>query len=168
MRTPALRHLYASLLLLPLSACDPGESEALEDRITALEDSLATLTEAIGASVDLRPGDGTYEVLRIHAGSLVLTLDSIVAAGTGSRISLRLGNLTSAEIDEVVGFVGWGVPEADGSHVVTERRSRQFTFDQVFAPGAWTAVTFVLDSVPPAAIGFLRFSDARATGIRLQ
>lgn len=167
-----MRVAMSSRFLLPYGlatfiACSPKDAPSTDARIDALEDSVTTLAEALRATVDLKPGDGSFSVLRLDVGSLAISLDSVIASGEGSLLALSVANLTSAEISGIVGTLGWGIPEADGTHSVDERHSRPLNLAQPLAPGAWTRLSLTLDSVPPDNIHFLRLSEASASGIRL-
>lgn len=161
---------YHSLLLFAstcMAACLPKGAESAEARIEALEDSVTILTEALRPSVDLKPGDGSFSVVRLDVGSLAVSLDSVGPYGAGSLLTLSAANLASAEITGLVGTLGWGIPEADGTHAVDERRTRPLALSQGLPPGTWTRVTVTLDSVPPDQIRFIRLSEMSATGLKL-
>lgn len=167
-----MRVAMSSRFVLPFGlatfiACSPKDTPSADQRIDALEDSVTTLAEALRATVDLKPGDGSFSVLRLDVGSLAISLDSVVSNGEGSLLALTVANLTSAEISGIVGTLGWGIPEADGTHSVDERHSRPLNLVQALPPGAWTRLSMTLDSVPPDHIHFLRLSEASASGIRL-
>ena len=159
--------VWLGILAPALLACPQGTDSAV-DRVDALADSLAALSDAVGAQVDLTPGDSAYSVLRIDVGSIALTLDAIAPAGAGSRVTVSIGNLTSAVIDGLEATVSWGTGTADGSDAVIQGQSRRVSIAKPFPSGAWTQTSFVLDGVPPAQIGFLRIAEASATGIRLR
>ena len=148
--------------------CQPQGDDAAGTRLDALGDSLAALSTAVGAEVDLTPGDSAYSVLRIDIGSIAVTLDALAPYGSGSRISMTLGTPTSAGIDGLAATVSWGVPNAGGENSVAQGHSRRLTLAKSLPPGAWTKISFALDSVPPDQIGFLRLSEASATSIRLR
>lgn len=170
MRWPMRSHALIAVLLAVPVGCAPEDTEAedaVQTRLEALEDSISALTEALGASVDLKPGDASFSLLRLDVGSLALVFDTLEPYGAGSRVGLNVGNLTSAQIDEINATVWWGILQADGTHAVAEQRSRSLTLTQALPPGAWTRVSFALDSVPPDQIRFLRISNASATSIRL-
>lgn len=167
MRPIILSGLLVTSTLSFLLACSPKAAGETADRIDALEDSVAILSEALGASVDLKPGDGSFSVLRIDVGSLALTFDSVVAVGAGSLVALSVANLSVAEIDGLVGTLWWGIPEEDGTHAVSERRSKLVNLTEPLAPGSWTRVAISLDAVSPDQIKFLRLSNASATSLKL-
>ncbi len=155
------------LLLTALLGCLGKPDPNLDSRIEALEDSLAILTEAVAATVDLKPGDASFSVLRLDVGSLALNLDSVTPYGQGSLLGFSIANLTSAEIDGLAGTLWWGIPEADGTHPVDERRSHGLILSQPLPAGAWVDVMVSLESVPPQQIGFVRLSQVSATSIRV-
>jgi hypothetical protein len=167
MRLAITARLSLLLVSASLTACSPKDTASTDNRLEALEDSVTMLTEALRASVDLKPGDGSFSVLRLDVGSLAITLDSVRPSGSGSLLSLSVANLTSAEIDGLIGTMGWGVPLTDGTHAVDERRSRPLNLSQPLPPGSWTRISVALDSVPPDQIGFFRLGEASATSLRL-
>ena len=167
--TVLLRFRLPLAIVVPaILGCQPQTDDATTDRLDALSDSLAALSDAVGAEVDLTPGDSAYAVLRIDIGSIAVTLDALAPYGSGSRVSMTLGNLTSAGIDGLAATVSWGIPSSDGENSVVQGHSRRVTLSKSLPPGAWTKVSFALDSVPPNQIGFLRLGEASATSIRLR
>jgi hypothetical protein len=155
-------------MFVPILGCQPQGADAASDRLDALGDSLAALSTALGAEVDLTPGDSAYAVLRIDIGSVAVTLDALAPYGSGSRVTMTLGNLTSAGIDGLAATVSWGIPTSGGENTVPPGHSRRLTLSKSLPPGAWTKVSFALDSIPPDQIGFLRLAEASATSIRLR
>jgi uncharacterized protein DUF3251 len=160
--------LRAAILVPAILGCQPQTDGGASDRLVALGDSLAALSDAVGAEVDLTPGESAYSVLRIDIGSIAVTLDALAPYGSGSRVSMTLGNLTSAGIDGLAATVSWGLPSSAGEHSVVQGHSRRLTLSNSLPSGAWTKVSFALDSVPPDQIGFLRLGEASATSIRLR
>lgn len=167
MRPSITSQLSLLLAVSSLIACSPRDTASADDRLEALEDSVTVLKDALRATVDLKPGDGSFSVLRLDVGSLAITLDSVRSYSGGSILALSVANLTSAEIDGLVGTMGWGIPLSDGTHSVDERRSRPLNLSQPLPPGTWTRISIALDSVPPDQIGFLRLGEASATSLRL-
>ena len=167
MRPLRTRLFPGALFLFTIAACSPPDDDSADERLEALEDSVVVLAEALNATVDLKPGEDAFSVLRMDVGSLAITLDTVAPYDLGSRLELMVGNLTSAQINQLVATIWWGIPQEDGLHAIAERRSRALTLAQPLPPGAWTRVSFALDSVPPEQIGFIRLSNASATSIQL-
>lgn len=159
-------------LLLPifLLACESGPNRHAEPShdIDSLVARVSTLEEQSPSAVVLIPGSGTYEVLHMDLGTLVLTLDTIEATTSGTRIRLRIGNTTSATIEDIDATVFWGPLSVDSIPQVAGNRSKEVEFPGRFRSGAWTPVTVELGGVNPAAIGFLRVAAMSHRGLELK
>jgi uncharacterized protein DUF3251 len=164
------RRLFAWTTCCTLSlACTPSTERAESaSAVDSLDARLATLEDRDETTVDLLPGSGTYEVLRIDLGALAVSLDAIEATPNGSRIRLRIGNVTTATIEDLDATVYWGPIDADSIPVVSQARSKDVSMPGKYRPGAWTPVTFALEGVTPSSIGFLRLAEASHRGLELR
>jgi hypothetical protein len=172
MRTPSAA-LLAGILFLTVActgdevpAADNGSTNA--DQLSDLENRLEALEQVISTSVDLIPGQDSYSVLKIDLGALPISLEEVRVAGDGSEIVLRIGNPTSAGIEDLDAKLYWGAMAADSTPIIDPVKSREIEISKVLAPGRWTTVTVSIPGVPPDAIGFVRLADASHRGIDLR
>jgi hypothetical protein len=177
-----LSRLVNVALVLVVGCGSTGDVAALRNRTDSLEKRLDSLSRAM-TSVDFRqrlhtissdyekvafltPGSDGYSILRADIGTLTVNLVDVQPYANGSRITLKIGNTTSASIDGAKATVEWGsvvngMPENDST------KSRVVTIAEALESGRWTNVRVVLEGAPPAALGFVRIRDVTHSGIRL-
>ena len=124
---------------------------------------MSLLERAATSVVELLPKQQEFYDLRTNYGTLVVGVDSIVAMASGSRVFLDIGNPLSADLIDLVGTFTWGAQDRSP----TPPGTRQVTIRTHIRSGAWTPVSFEIDSVPPSALGNLRIADVYHLGIVL-
>jgi hypothetical protein len=115
----------------------------------------------------LRPGDGGYSRVQGDIGIFTVKLEDIRTYASGSRIKLKIGNLTSATVDGFGATIDWGPEVAYGLPDDAKTHTREVTLSESLEPGKWNFVTLTLEDVPPHEFGFLRVYDVKHRGIRL-
>lgn len=176
-----------ALLLAPclLSGCTEKSQEAaaLQKKTDDLQSQVKALNETVDklerdASLDkfirdsegiayLTPGAEGYSVIDSDIGRFTVQLMNVQAYASGTKVTLRFGNLTSATIDGAKVTIEWGRVDEKGNPKNDEARSREVTFNEALRAGAWTEVPVVLDGVPAQEFGFVRLRDMSHRGIRL-
>lgn len=174
-----------AVTLLCLASCS-GNQEAriavLENRIAELEaqnkkaaDEVRRLTNRVQFSETSRdldgvafltPGDRGYSPLKFDLGYLTVSLEDIQPYANGSKVKLKIGNLTSARINGLKAKLEWGAVDTSGVPK-DEGKSREVSFEEALRSGSWTAVDVVLEAVPPADFGYLRVREVSNRGIGL-
>ena len=139
----------------------------LEKRIKSLEGF--RFDEEITKDTDayLRLTSPGYEVVQTNIGRMTVQLANIEEYASGSRVTLRFGNLTSAIVQGLHATIEWGKVNAKGVPEYPVQHVQQITLSEDLLPGVWTETPVVLDSVPPKELGFVRFKDVTHTGIKL-
>lgn len=178
----SLRFRSLSVLLALVASAGCGTSGEHERRIVALEaklDSLAdsvrmllftqriqALTENADRSAYLTPGAEGYSVVTSDLGPLTVKLEDVQGYANGSRITLRVGNLTGATIDGAKADIEWGPTDQRG-FAQEPTGSKQVRFSESLLPSSWTRVRVVLEGTSPADLGFVRIKDMTHEAIRL-
>jgi hypothetical protein len=139
----------------------------LESKVRALELKQA-FEERWEKAALLTPSDEGYSTIRTDLGILTVSLDDVNAYANGSRVTLKFGNLTSATIDKVRMKVEWGGTDEAGVPQTEIAKSREVTLSNPLQPASWNKATVVLDGTPPTALGFVRVSEVKHSGIRLR
>lgn len=185
------RGVLVPVMSVAIAAC-AGDSQksVVADRLETLEAKLAATTAELSATtkefesfrkrVDLdnavksldqiaflSPGDEGYAVVSMNLGRLAIILDNVQPYANGSRITLRIGNLTSATVTGMQATVEWGSVDSDGRLINESTNSREIAATQDLRPGVWTIVPVVLERTAPADLGFVRVRNVMNTGIRL-
>jgi hypothetical protein len=115
----------------------------------------------------LTPGSDGYSVVRTDLGPVTVSLIDVQPYANGSRVTLKIGNTTSATINGAKATLEWGNVDAKGLPNNENAKSRDVSFTESLTRGSWTTVRVVLDRVPPAALGFVRVKNILHTGISL-
>lgn len=172
-------------LTVLLSACArEAQVTELEKRISAMEGEAKTLRNEINdlkAEASFReslqdwegiaymtPGADGYSLIKTDLGPLTVMLVNIQPYASGSKVTLRFGNLTSATIDGLKGKVEWGSVDKKGVPKNSEAKSRDIALNEALLSGSWTNATIVLEGVPPAELGFVRLRGVGHRGVRLR
>lgn len=115
----------------------------------------------------LTPGESGYSVVQSDLGVITVSLKDIQPYANGSKITLRLGNTTSATINGAQATLDWGSADSAGLPAGAEK-SREVTFAESLPAGAWTDCKIVLEGVPPVQLGYVRVREMKHSGIRLR
>lgn len=172
--------LFTVLLTFATGCADQARVATLEKRTAELESTVKSLKDSVDRldrekSFDqfireaesvayLTPGSEGYSVIQMDLGHMTVMLHNVQAYANGTRITLRLGNLTSATINGAKAKLEWGRVDAKGTPDNDNARSREVSL----RAGAWTEVNVALEGVPPAEFGFVRVREMTHTGIALR
>jgi hypothetical protein len=158
----ATRHLFA---LVAVVGCGTGLRADSDDDLQATVDALGERVDELETihqgAADLTPG-GAYDYVSTEVGQLTLSLDRVIVSESGTRASLTLGNTTAAELHDVEGKVSWGATET------TLSTRRRMLLAKRLAPGAWTRITIVLDTLATGGVGAMRISEVSLGAIALK
>lgn len=137
----------------------------LETRLRDLE--FKDMVRQWDGTAYLTPGGEGYSAVKFDLGILTVQISNIVPYANGSKVTLKLGNTLSAEINGLKASVDWGQVDKAGMPMNETSKTKSVTFPQSLKPGAWNSVSVILDDTPPAAVGFLRLHNVAHTGINL-
>jgi outer membrane murein-binding lipoprotein Lpp len=179
--------LTTALLSALVSACgQDAQVKVLEAQVKVLEaqvKELDTKTNAIQSEVQkislndlikqidgiayLTPGSDGYSVVKSDLGVLIVSLDNIQPYATGSKVTLRFGNLMAATINGLKAKLEWGSLDKKGMPINESAKSREVKFNQDLRSGSWSRADVVLEGIPPTELGFVRVHDVGHTGVSL-
>ena len=167
---------------LALTACGASPQPALERDMNQLKIDIAALKDSLQAvrrsirfdeiwrDLDkiafMTPGSDGYSVIRTDLGPMTVSLENIESYANGSRVTLQVGNITSATINGAKATVEWGRVSSD-SAADNPTKSREVSFRNPLRSGSWNTISVVLEGVPPTELGFVRIRDFTHTGLRL-
>jgi hypothetical protein len=145
------------------------ELDALKEQVTELRQKVnwTEVTEDWDRIAYLTPGDEGYSTVGFDLGTLTVQLTDVKPYANGSKVTLRFGNTLSSSINGLKATIDWGRVKAGGGPDNDSQKSKDASFVQTIRAGAWTAVSIVLEGVPPTELGFVRVSKVSHTGIRL-
>jgi Protein of unknown function (DUF3251) len=173
------RGMLISGLAIASVGCDPGARQrvaALEQEVTQLKQVLneqrqgldterQTLQAFMNAAdaVTLKPTDQGFDALWHDLGVFAVELPFVTATEKGSRVTVRLGNLTAGAVNNVEAKVEWGTdPNAPPP------RSERMFLVRIVPQGGWAETSLDLDGVPPDRLGFVRLSEVRIGSVSLR
>lgn len=169
-------------ICVQLFGCDSAPSEAEADRLAlradvdALKSEIGTIKgeralEKIWDGIEkiafLTPGSDGYSAIAFDLGVLTVQLVDVKPYASGSKITLKFGNVLSASVNGLKAKIDWGKVNENGTALNETTKSKEVTFTETLRHGSWTAVSVVLDGIPPNELGFVRVSGLQHTGIQL-
>jgi hypothetical protein len=170
MRIKIIVVLIVSFLLF--SCADRNDVKKLEKEVADLQATVYQLqwdmtSGKFGSVAYITPGSEDYAIIKSDLGYMVLSLDDVQPYANGCRITLCIGNLTSAQVDGAKAMLEWGSVDDKGMPLNESARLRAISFSQTLHPGAWTNVSVVLEGVPPTDLRFVRLKQFHHTSISL-
>jgi hypothetical protein len=166
--------LAVELAMLP--ACsEPDERayiSALEARIGLLDRRLAAAETRIGVANGVRSAtlivsEKDFGFLPSDVGSLALSVQNVEPYADGSRVSLRVGNTSSATITELGLKLQWGPTGPDGKPDFTASHDGEREFVNIL-PSSWNMRTINLPGTPPNKLGWIDLRSPDVKGISLR
>lgn len=147
--------------------------DSLTDFVTQIkaEAILEKYSAGNSPSASLDPADQGFGVIRTVYGGLTVAIDDIVPLADGSRLTLRIGNLTAADINGGTLKVRYGRRQATGEAFASwdaQLHSTDARFTQVLRSGTWNSVQVTLGGIPPNGIGHVRIEAGELPSISLK
>ena len=174
-----MRGLWLSALAIMSVACDPGARQRvteLEEQVAQLKKSLdeqkqgleteqRTLQDFMNAAdaVTLKPSDQGFAALWHDLGVFAIELPFVTAIEDGSRVTLRIGNMTAGAVNNVEAKVEWGT-DPNAPPVRSERKP----LARLVPQGGWSVITLDLNGVTPEHFGFVRLSEVTIGSVSLR
>jgi hypothetical protein len=156
-----------------------NQIQALDRRLQTLDQVLAAVSKQSSESYGLKlmddlrrtaylnPGMDGYTTIETDVGILTVRLSDVQEYASGSRVTLLLGNLTSAEICGVHAKLEWGKVDEHGSAQSESLHSREITLAQDLLPATWGESQIILEGIAPKELGFVRVMEISHTSIKL-
>lgn len=159
-------NLIALFLAGSLCGCEqPASNEALSARVATLEQELATQKAAVSKldstvftldllshghsrAAGIRPTEPGFELVHTDVLPLVVSFHEIAPLGSGSNVTLSVGNPNTATIKGVALKIiaHWEASE-DGTFKAAVESTYKFPGE--LPPGRWTHVTFPISGMKP-------------------
>ena len=185
MRQYKLFHIiYLAIICLCYSGCQQDKridsvllsQDSLRHQIDSIKDVIGNLnwkqsmnefSQNVEGIAYLTPGSNGYSIIKTDIGLITVSLEDIKPYANGSRITLSIGNLTSATINGAKINIDWGTVNAKGNPNNATQKSKEYAFNKSLNAGAWTVEKIVLEEIPQSELGYVRVYDFKHTGIRL-
>lgn len=158
-------------------ACERPRVEALEREVAQLKQALEeqkkeldTERDAVGHILDagetvtLKPTNQGYDALWHDLGVFAVELSEVTPTLTGSRVKLRVGNVTGATVNNVEAKIEWGQDSEESPAPYSERMS----LGRALPPAAWSEVSLDLEGVPPPQLGYVRITELSIGSVSLR
>lgn len=143
----------------------------LSDRTVGMAAEIDRLTRLVEERTDSQTwvtfdpaADSGYEIANAGSTNVLVTFREVVPHADGSRVTLRVGNLTSAD------FAGGSMLVRYGKRAPTDAtgeayaewfnalESRAIPFTTTLAAGSWTDVSLPMPGTKPDDLGYLALS----------
>lgn len=176
----ALGHA-AAVTALALTGCDNSDAslakvdkfisdtrmDTLERRVGNNETQVAQLRSRSLPVAILTMSDNGYSTANTDLGVITYQMLAIDAQGSGSRVRLRIGNPTAAELTRLDVEGSWGTVDKDGSADFEHEHPFKGTITGSIKPGMWGSGTLPLSGAKPSEVGFVAIEKTRVSAINL-
>jgi hypothetical protein len=125
------------------------------------------LMQSIDRIAYLTPGADGFQTIKTGIGYVTASLEDVKPYANGSKVTVRFGNPTNAELSSIKFKVEWGGVEKDGTPNQPTVRAREVSIIKDFKPGSWTSSELTLEGIAPTELGFVRIREFSAGSIQL-
>jgi hypothetical protein len=115
----------------------------------------------------LTPTDKGYSFLPTNAGPITVEVIEVAPYANGTRVKLRLGNLTNASISKMTAHLRWGASKDGETFSGQPREELRHSFNEILPPGSFHTEVLDLAGVPSSQLGLIEFSYPSVESIRL-
>lgn len=137
--------------------------------------SLDWLLTGKGEEPANEPTEGDLEVMlrevietELTVSTRIADLPRIVAAGDGSKLTMRFGNPTSATINDFGFHAQYGPVDKDDDLIAEEAKEADRKLAIALEPGAWNTATVTLPGVPPTRFARLVLTKTTVPSLSLK
>ena len=165
---PTTRLAIATVSCLVSAACKNDSSEdsvqnariqTLEAKIARLEDDNLSLRIKSNKSIFLMKSDSGFSSMPTDVGNLNFEMIDASQDGAGTRISMRVGNPTTATIKSFEITGSWSSIDKDGNPIGTPHNFVGKTSEQIVS-GRWSVIHFDIAGAKPEDIGQITINEA--------
>jgi len=139
-------------------------AERLLDRLDAANVDRA---QADHNAVVLKPGERGYSTLDVGVGRITIAIDAVKAIEGGARITLQLGNPTTANLSAIRARIQYGENDPPDDSPRDDVRTASFRPATGVPASSWRSFDVDLKGLTPAQIGWVRISDLNVDSISL-
>jgi hypothetical protein len=151
-----------AMLSIIAMGCDSESTSDLRSRLEILENQVRMESQA-----HMKPGGDGYSIIKTDLGILTVNIDDVKPYASGSRVRLKIGNLTSATITGADAKIEYGKLLDNGDPDYSNPRSRKIKISAPLQPGHWNNVSVTLEAIQPTELGWVIFSEFNHSGLRL-
>lgn len=146
---------------------DQGVSTSDFDELKQKVERLEGRLEAADPSAVLKLSNKGFSVIPTDVGRLTLEMKKTEAVGAGTKVTLTIGNPTSAKITEMELFGWWSKVSPAGEIQEPVTFPSPLKIDEDCRPGSWCKGTVILDGVKPADLGALGITSIAISSMTL-
>ena len=147
--------------------------DSVEQRVGSIELNrmLDEMVDDAGKRVVVDPaGDQGFSMIKSKYGPLAFIVNDVSQRADGSEVVLRVGNLTSANINGGKLRIQYG-PRRMQNETYSEWESSlnegTFQFNTTLRSGFWNPVTLTLPGAPPSSLGHIKITIEELPSISL-
>src|SRR3546814_14786050 len=115
----------------------------------------------------LKLGATGYSQIDAGIGVLTFQFTEIAAKGSGSNVSLLIGNPTNAAITDMTIWASWGPLNADGNPDYSKAASGELKIKGEIPGGRWSSHKVMIDGTKPDSPGFMSIAGVLVGHIEL-
>lgn len=162
-----VRNSSAIAILSLVSACQSPRNN-LEERVVSLErQSYAdTLDKSGGTQAFIKIAESSFVMTRADFGNVAVSIENVADYASGSKVTLNLGNTTSASIGGLTAKLTWGKLDSKG-FPVDLKKTKNESFTESLPAGSWKRYEVILPNTSAKEVEFLIVSDFKSSTIEL-
>jgi len=141
-----------------------SELETLRDRVEGLEKRL----RVTDPTAELKLGDKGFSYAISSIGILTFELIKTESFGSGTKATLKIGNITAARISRMELYGFWQKSSASGEPTESTVFPRPLQIDEPCPGGSWCTVTVIIEGVRPVDLGAISITSASIEDIALK
>lgn len=144
--------------------------DSLETTVSALRANVVDLlaSEKRASLAYLSPGDSGFSAVRTPLGVVLFRIHDVQPFASGSRVTLRVANLTGIAFTDMKMRVTYASTDAPSSPDSSAPLSKDHEILGVIPHGVWQFHTITLDGIAPEKLATLDISDVTPQTVYLR
>lgn len=156
---------------MPITAASMSELAVVNNKVNDLTAKVEELEKNMPSLEDrvhvLKLGATGYSQIDAGIGVLTFQFTEIAAKGSGSNVSLLIGNPTNAAITDMTIWASWGPLNADGNPDYSKAASGELKIKGEIPGGRWSSHKVMIDGTKPDSLGFIAITGVLVGQIEL-
>ncbi|GJQ60968.1 MAG: hypothetical protein SCALA702_00210 [Melioribacteraceae bacterium] len=144
--------------------------KGLDNRISELEAKslLSELLKDSEKGAILTIGESGYSSVVSDLGVLTVSLENVSKYASGTKLTLRFGNILSTTINGLQFEVFYAPKTENADYDYWNEKSKKVTLSKSLEKGSWTTTNVIIQDISPEEIKNIWIKNVYHTGITLQ
>lgn len=141
--------------------------DELDKKIRDLQADTIMLKVNNSKDVWLKLSATGFSPMQTDIGTITIQMTRLEPIGSGTKVHIKIGNPTSADIVKLEMSGKWGPIDADGNADFLNQHEFKTTIGTELKSGSWTNTSFILDGAKPNQVGVIDIERSSAQSIEL-